>query len=175
MDIGKLVNCLLQIFHNFKIFDSANSCNVADCIWERSAERNGSRKGRGINPNTLNHVRMQFSLQSVFKLSSQCCLYAGVLFLVDLGLISPVSLTGRIFTAGPWNEKDALKTKEQFRKKLQHHPTPPPRGLWPTQLSLSFPKSLMGSPMPLAPHAKKSVWCLHTFVILTNSNRVLGL
>lgn len=30
-DIGKLMNCLLQIFHNFKIFDSASSHNAADC------------------------------------------------------------------------------------------------------------------------------------------------
>lgn len=74
VDIGKLMNCLLQIFHNFKIFDSANSYNGADCIWERSAERKGSRKGRGINQNTLNHMEdAVFFNITLFKISSQAC------------------------------------------------------------------------------------------------------
>lgn len=49
---------------------------------------------------------------TLFKISSQACTQAGVLFFVGTGLISPVSLTGRVFTTGPRNEKDALKPKE---------------------------------------------------------------
>lgn len=57
VDIGKLMNCLLQISHNFKIFDSANSHNAADCTQVRSAERKGSRKASSINQNTLKPYR----------------------------------------------------------------------------------------------------------------------
>lgn len=56
-DIGKLMNCLLQIFHNFKISDSASSHNAADCTSVRSAERKGSRKANSINQNTLKSYR----------------------------------------------------------------------------------------------------------------------
>lgn len=70
------MNCLLQIFHNFKIVDSANSYNAADCTQVRSAERKGSRKASSINQNTLKPYRrccfIEYFQSAITGLSLSC-------------------------------------------------------------------------------------------------------